>query len=270
MNELLNELLKNKSLIEILAAVGTFISALIGLYTLFEIKKQRKSTYKPELFLDSFYFELISNPFFVEKEGLMRFKINDKTKKKKEKVDEEDEPNKNPIYVNYTLENLGFGFAKLIECKWEFDFNKAIKELKKIAPEDIIWDKLFELITIERKDGFYDSFSPEDLKAQKIDFIAPHNRNKEKKTETFPHSIIKIYVYYLIFKYNLYLIEAKNFHYEEFKSLPQIKLKLSYKDLNGEIYRKTLKLKLNAFSYQIEEIMDCRKKVSGFSVEVRE
>ncbi|WP_163401514.1 hypothetical protein [Flavobacterium fluviatile] len=262
----MKELLDNKDLIEIFAGIGTFLSALVALYTLFEVKKQRKSTYKPELFLDSFYFDLVTNPFFVKKEKMMHFKNRDKGEKANKKKKE----NKSHIYVKYKLENLGFGFGKLIECKWEFDYNKAIKELKKIAPEEIIWDKILEYTSIQRNDGFYDSFNYKDLEVQKIDFIAPHNINNEEKKETFPHSIIKIYVYYLIFKYELDVIEAKNFHHEEFKSLPQIKLKLSYKDLNGGIYRKTLKIKLNAFSYQIEDIMDCKKDICTFSVNVYE
>lgn len=260
----MEELIKHKPIIEILAAIGTFISALVALYTLLEIKKQRKSTYKPELFLDSFFFELATNPFFVEEEKLMKFKNNVKGNKKSKKRKDES------IYVNYYLENLGFGFAKLIECKWEFDFEKAIKELKKIAPKNIEWSQILEYTSMNFENGNHDSFNYNELKVQKIDFIAPDDKNSEKKSETFPHCIIKIYVYYLIFKHNLYFFEAKNFHYEYFKSLPNIKLKLSYKDLNGELYRKSLILEINAFSTQIEEIMDCTKNVSSFVINVKE
>ena len=42
-----------KDFLLILAGIGTFISALIAVFTLIEVKKQRLSTYKPDVLIKS-------------------------------------------------------------------------------------------------------------------------------------------------------------------------------------------------------------------------
>jgi hypothetical protein len=54
--------IKHKEILNLLASIGTFISAIIALYTLLEVKKQRLSTYKPEILLKSFLVTIHKSP----------------------------------------------------------------------------------------------------------------------------------------------------------------------------------------------------------------
>src|ERR1700759_2073528 len=62
--ELITNYIFNNEFITTLAQVGTFISAIISLYTLREVKKQRLVTYRPELFIKSFCIIPTFNPLF--------------------------------------------------------------------------------------------------------------------------------------------------------------------------------------------------------------
>ena len=255
----------NKPLIETLAGIGTFISALIALYTLFEIRKQRRSTYKPELFLDSFCFYAVDNPILIGKGVIPKFQNQPYNEKKEERDAEES------IFVNYKLENLGFGFAKAVECQWEFDFHKCIIELKKVMPKEYVWGKTLDFHTINNHTtGFYTSVTSSSLNTQKIDFIKPTDHGDNKKLHVFPSIYINTYVLYLIFKHDLTQKSCKNFYYEEFNSLPKIKLILTYKDLANGLYKKTLTISMKAASGGAEEVLDPTKKFAIFYVNVEE
>lgn len=261
----MGKIIEYKEIIEIFASIGTFLSALVATYTIFEIRKQRKSTYKPELFLDSFYFHFTINPFF-DNQQMMRFfnfYFQESNKKKSGNI--------NYIYVNYALVNLGFGFAKSINCEWDYDFKKAFNSVKAIAPDFITWGEVLSYINIESSTPeFHDTFNKNDIQTSIIDFIAPSSNQERERTFTFPHILIKLHVYYLIFKYKLYNESATNFYHEEFKELPTIKLKLSYKDLNNETYIKNLKIRLTASSLQIDDIINCKEDLASFSIDISE
>ncbi|WP_294967207.1 hypothetical protein, partial [Sulfurimonas sp.] len=120
-------LLKYKELIIIFSGIGTFISALIAIFTLNEVKKQRLSLYQPDILIKSFVVSISKNPFLLGKDELIEYKVsnwNDYSNKDCQKEYE--------VYPRYKVENLGLGIAKNIKCEWQFDTKKAIKLIEEL------------------------------------------------------------------------------------------------------------------------------------------
>ena len=234
-------ILEYKSLIEMLAGLGTFIAAIIALYSIFELRRQRRAMYKPELFLDSFTFQVINNPFLL-KHNLNKFRGKYKHKNKKTLSES--------LFVSYELENLGFGVAKSVECKWEFDYKLAYKAISTVSPSEYKWGKLIHYDMLSTDFGFQKTFNHEDLKARKINFILPISQGGKKRSLTIPHIIVDCYLYFLLFKYDLTKEICETFHHEEFKEMPKLKLKLRYRDLANKAYKINLNIDVSCVSLQ--------------------
>ncbi|GEM_PF-2480459 len=235
-------LLKYKSLIEIFAGLGTFIAAIIALYSIFELRKQRRAMYKPQLFLDSFTFEAINNPLLLENNlNKFRGKYNGKGGKTLSESS----------FVLYELENLGFGVAKSVECKWEFDYKSAYKAISNVSPSEYKWDKLINYDILSTDLGFQKTFNPEDLKTEKINFILPISQGGKKRSLSIPEIIVDCYLYFLLFKHKLTEEICQTFYHEEFIEMPKLKLKLKYKDLANKTYRMNLNIDVSCVSFQL-------------------
>lgn len=83
-------------------------------------------------------------------------------------------------------------------------------------------------------------------KADIIDFIAPKVHNAKKTPVQIPHTIIKFFVYHLVFKNNLLSIDSDYLNLEEFEDIPAISLHIKYQDLNGDNYIKKYDVKVSA------------------------
>lgn len=256
-----------KPLIEIIANFVTLFAIIIAFYTLREIKKQRESIYKPELFLDTFCFLTLNNPFLLEHSlnSYRTTKYNERNK---------NSSGKEYINVHYKLENLGFGFAKSIECKWEFDYQKAFEELVKIMPKEYKFEKSLDnyLLLNELDLSYIKSFRPSDLEIKRIDFIQPSVNGKSTKKLVMPSIIVDSYLYFLLFKYNLTKKTGVNFDFENFKSMPKIKIKIKYKDLLNKTHYKILNVNIESACSQINDdnSLDTEKNFSVFYVNVKE
>lgn len=265
--DFMNEILNYKPYIELIATLGTFITVLIAVYTLYEIRRQRESTYKPEIFLDTFCYFTVNSPFLVD------HKLNKYRTSKYNEIDN-DKTKLEHINVNYRLENLGFGFAKSIECKWEFDYQQAFKELIKVMPKEYKFNKLldFHILLNEFDTNYQKSFKPNDLEMQRVDFIQPSANGENRKNLTMPKIIVDTYLYFLLFKYKLTENIGVNFNFEDFKNMPKIKMKLKYKDLSNKMYYKTLKINIECASSQINDdnSIEMNKEFAIFYVHVNE
>lgn len=73
--KLINFLIENKELILILSGIGTFISSIIAIFTLTEVKKQRLSLYKPEILLKTFLVTISKSPLVKKSGELLYYKV---------------------------------------------------------------------------------------------------------------------------------------------------------------------------------------------------
>lgn len=240
--------------IEMIGSIGAFISALIALYTVNEIKKQRLSTYKPELFLNSFCVSPSHNPLISD--DLVRYKImkyNDYSKRS--------DDDKGHISVLYKMENLGFGVAKDVVCEWDFDHQKAASLLQSVMPENYELKRSHNAyqITDRNDEDFYkfcSLFDMDNIHKQKIDYISPIQVQDHENKHTLPPIVIFSYYYYLLFKNKMLNQNSENFYHIDYDNMPKPKLKVSYKDVNDKTYRKEYVLNITASCTQINEDID--------------
>lgn len=103
-----------KVLFEITSSVATAIAVFIGLVTLLEVRRQRETTYKPQLIIEEFLFELNTSkyPFKIINNGLNEFiGVNTGSEVK--------------LYLNSL--NIGFATASNIEFEFGCDIDKYLK-----------------------------------------------------------------------------------------------------------------------------------------------
>lgn len=253
-------ILENKEIINLLASIGTFISAIIALYTLIEVKKQRLSTYKPEILIKSFLVYINKSPLFLESDELLLFKTdnfneykNDKTQKKEFEIS-----------CLYKIENLGFGLAKNIKVTWFFDMEKALKIFEKEFNEDFYFSqhKPLKYYFLHKKndENFQISFINENKITQVTDYITPINIKEHTHYHTIPEGIVTIHFLYYIFKNNLIEKSSKTIYNAEFENFPQVKMKIEYYDLNNKKYTNNYKFKTSIVSTQHENKTDMSKE----------
>lgn len=227
-----------KDVVTIVSGVGTLLSAIVAMVTVIQIKKQRLSSYKPELILDSFVSFIFAENFLSKDD-----KLNFKTAKYSENNQKELRENKKTLFIQYLLQNIGFGTAKNIEGYWNFDYKKAAKVLSKYLNDDLIIETDNEGFSIrdEIKDTWI-FFSKSNLSKDTIDYILPENHGDNGKGQSLPHIITQVYVYYIALKYNLKVGVNEENIYEEFEELPKPTFKINYKDFNNKKYSKSFKL----------------------------
>ncbi len=250
----LNEI---KDIVLIVSGIGTFVSALVAMFTVLEIKKQRTSSYKPELILDSFVSFFFADNFLSEDDNLRYqttkyLEINQKPLKEADKH----------ISMHYLLQNIGFGTAKYIKGYWSFDYIKASKVLRKYVGEDFVVENDQSGFSIRNeKTDFWLFFSKSNLEKDTIDFILPESQGENGKGQNIPSIITQVFTYYIVFKYKIKVGVNEEHCYEEFEELPKPNFKVTYKDFNNKKHTKIFGLSFkyagNYFESPKQEKNDC-------------
>jgi len=265
---MLEFLIKYKEIIVIFSGIGTFVSAMIAVFTLNEVKKQRLSLYKPDILIKSFLVSISKSPLQKENEELLEYKTCDLN-------DYSNDYNETNFEGSskYKVDNLGFGVAKNVKCIWQFDTKKAIKEIEKLLPNNyqFNWYKelnLYFLNNIENEDFHYSANA--NIDHQEIDYISPINVQKHYHFHTIPEIVIFTHYLFLLFKNDLIDKKGENFRVFEFYKykFPNPVLKVEYKDLNGKKYRNEYKFKLTAVDTQIEDVFDLTKEFAYIEFEL--
>jgi hypothetical protein len=215
-----------------LAATGTLISSIIAIFTLLALKKQTKSSYKPDIYLD---FKTGNKVNYSKNEDTIRFLVHHS--------DEEFET----IGILYSIENIGFGTAKDVEIKWDFNLKKILKLIDNSTPKGYHYEEYQHSIAIKNNDGenvistmldTYDSTC--------YDFILPRKDEVFNKSPHLPHEIANLFVVYFLNKHSLYDIkDIPIIIHEDFEEFPQLKATVTYKDIGGNTYKKKFKASMS-------------------------
>lgn len=250
------------------SGIGTFVSALIAVFTLVEVKKQRLSLYKPEVLIKSFLIDVSKNPLFLKKSELLKYRttvFNDHS------INYNDV--KYEVFPKYKVDNFGFGIAKNVICTWEFDTKKAIKAIKNILPPRY---------SIEHHESldiyFFNDAKNSDLhysgnagiSKNQTDHISPINVQANYHYFSVPEIITFTHYLFLIFENNLTEMYADNFNLYEFKekSFPKPTLKIEYKDLNNKKYRTKFTFNTTAVVTQTEDKINMKKDFAYLLFEI--
>jgi hypothetical protein len=225
--------------IEMFAGIGTFIASLIALFTLREVRNQRKDSIRPNLFIKhggiAYCFPNSENLIF---RGKWSRTENDKDGK----------------LLTYDIVNAGNGVAEEFNLIEEFDLKKAISYIKK-------YDRENEIHFIETEYGF-------DLRTSFDETFDTNYRQKSRNIRELGYVLTQSqdkkgtgYHYdtdYLLFMSCFDYLKNK---YDRFLSLddfPPNYLTLRYKDSAGNKYKrefvsKFMTLSEHSYIVQIED-----------------
>ena len=207
---------------ELISVNLTFGTLLVIYFTLFEMKNQRESLYKPDLILSNsksyyMYSEKSGNNYFPSL--WVNEKIDLNNKQLRNNLINDPEVNR----IGIPIFNIGMGTAKNIKIKWEF--NKNLFNEIKSTKYNPIWPKGANIRfqgSIKRKIDSTDNL---------IDYILPAQ---------IVNSLENIYLP-LDFQYEV--ISSLPIIIREILRVPQLNVTLSFKDMANQEYKKRYILK---------------------------
>ncbi|MPM11635.1 hypothetical protein SDC9_57983 [bioreactor metagenome] len=253
-------LTKYQDVIGVFSGIGTFISALIAVFTLREVKKQRLSLYKPEILIKSFSVFISKSVLTIEEDELLQFKVSDHNEYSTSFKSVEYE-----VSTKYKVNNLGFGIAKNIICKWEFDIEKAINMLNEIMPQNysLLHNKYINTYILKFNDEYLYSANA-DIYQQDIDYVSPVNIQNHYHLHVVPEIIIFTHHLYLLLKHKLIKKNGDNFNYYEFNEagFPKPALRIQFNDLNNKLYKRNFEFSVFAVATEPNVVLDLTQEFS--------
>lgn len=206
--------------INYVTGISTLFTSLIILLTLFEMKQQRVSTYKPVIVVKDVILKVK-----WESEDLLQFTINGI------KPSDLDNVNKQ-ISKGFELYNIGSGAAQKIKILFDFNSKEIIEAIKKFHVKSQIEIDTFT-ISSESTAFFYQ----QDIENEKnIDYILPANIDSKPVFINLPHRFTVLFLIYEYFFFNSSkeLIDSIGQN-NDFK---KGKLTIHYQDIGNEQYCK--------------------------------
>lgn len=223
--------------IALCSAVGTFLSSLFVLFTLLELRTQRKQSYMPALVMPDvcFYYNNDQETYI--------------------KMWETDDIE----MLNIKVHNIGLGVAKDIDFTWYFDIDTMMRIFHCLSESDES-----ELYVDSEKNRIHHSKHGKMLNGSSLsadsthsDFLLPYGVNRETIELKLPNSYICIST--AIFK-NAFISEL--FDLDEFeKSLCPLVLTAKYKDVGGSDIEKKFNIKVCFFIKSINSRLPASPKV---------
>ncbi|MES2284045.1 MAG: hypothetical protein V4547_00070 [Bacteroidota bacterium] len=239
MNILLDCMSSNIDWFSSLTLIATLITALATLWTVREVKKQRETSYHPELYLGNqavfFYGHKWEDKFLPFSYSTEEIK------------DGDDSSWSNSITID--LYNLGFAVSKAVEYKWDFDINEAIEQIhstNRAKYFNVNYQKGLEISVPSIK---YQQFHMvgNQLRKGNINYILPSSIEKIPAKIIVPSCYIDLYIIFLMNALGYYEekkddVQQRNIDLDNF---PPLILTLTYKDLHGKTHSKKFKLQFS-------------------------
>jgi len=202
------------TLMAVLSASAALLTSAVSLFTLKEMNKQRKNTYKPEIVLTS----------ESEKGNFINFKV----------VEEFGQDSENDFYnfqdkeLKIEFFNLGKGSAKDLKLNFIYDINTLIERIK-IENLDIQYDKQRSLLIY--KNGGQASVLKADINSiQNIDYILPFENGPNKTFFKIPNTFLFLNYLELVARF-----ESRNEGLDSTAvKTNEIEVEISYSDIAGE------------------------------------
>ncbi len=216
--------------IPIIEFLSVVIAAILAVRTLRAMKKQRETTYAPQLITSSVRFRLIKHEHMIVGTSSDITKIPDNTKVKDIK--------------GYKIElyNIGLGTATDVKVQIDFPYEKAIDIIRSFYKNsNVDFNEKLEWSNSDHGDRILvtDNVTYHDWPSQKIcDFLMPISQKN-----SCGHIHLPSHIEYLMFRHFVAQLETDNNSIDPQRSFPLIKLIVSYKDISNKTHKRVIKLK---------------------------
>ncbi|MDP5214977.1 hypothetical protein ORJ66_18145 [Pseudoalteromonas tunicata] len=216
-----------KDWVAIVSSIGTFISSIIVLVTLFELRKQRKQSYMPDLVTSDICFDYNNEP-----EQHVKMWCTDDNE-----------------FLSLKFSNVGLGVAKNISFKWNFDIHEMIEKFYNLSNSD---DSDLYLDSDEnrlyyKQHGELVAGSSLSIDDRRLDFLLPYENNQNNFKLELPNSFLTISAAIYKNSYKHKIFDENSFE----NTLAPLTLSIKYKDVGGSIINKKLNIKVSFFTKSV-------------------
>jgi len=216
--------------INIIIASITFLTAIIALLTINEMRRQRIHSYFPDIHISNFSFHVYQAEEQDEFSSVYLHFFKDKQS--------EGSTISGYNELKTGISNIGFGVAKNVRPEWNFNFDHAERTL--CNDKSVKWERTENTILID--------FDPLDLKwafdideehlTSSYNFILPYS-NETRETEiTIPNYYINLYWLYMANQLNVNEVKYIEDHF------PPLELNIKYTDIHSNEQQKKFTLSL--------------------------
>ena len=198
--------------ISLASSLGTLSAALVALFTLLELFRQRKASYKPDLCILQRYFDLKGGECGQKNIALDWSVCHEFTKG-------------DLSAPSIHLVNIGFGAAKKVEAKWVFDYENLMKDVNHLAQkhhQGFYIEKENSFLKLKSENnGFYHVNA--EMNIREYEYLLPLSHDSGREIVLPPSYTMLLSMY-------LSLWAKEHFSFQEIE-VPTIKLELNYQDI---------------------------------------
>jgi hypothetical protein len=238
----------------------TFVTACAALLTVRQVKKQRETSYFPELYL-------VNKCVYVygeEWKGTF-LPFDYFTEKIKEK-----DIRKTSHGVNMDIFNVGFAVAKGVEYEWSFDLNGIIDMIHKSNKLGFfhIYSQNILKISVPQVGYTHTHVIANQLRKENINYILQASVDKTPTQIMIPSSYLDLFMIYACNELEIFETEKsddkifRTFNVD-FDNFPPLEIDISYKDLQGKKHSKKFKIIPNLYSLKAAKSITKEKNNFG-------
>lgn len=217
--------------VSIASSIGTVLAATIALFTLLEMRAQRKRSHQPDIIVDKKVFEQIPDP------------TSSNTSLWVEKINSSLNPMKGQnVFKKFSLRiiNVGLGTARNIEIEWDFDIKKIIETINSIEVDNkILLSKGF----LEANEGKTLVSTKNHFK--KTDFILPFS----SENNVFECIVPLAYIYLVSTLYKKHSFEGNGKSTISAFKFPKLHLEIKYSNIENDKFKRTFDIEIDPIMY---------------------
>ena len=219
--------------------IVTFITSCAALLTVRQVKKQRETSYFPELYLGNKLVTIYGEEY---KNTFLPFKYLTEEKR-------EDDIREISHEISLDVFNVGFAVAKAVEYSWSFDLNKIIDIIKIYNKSGFFHVFLDNALTITvPKLGYqHTHIVSNQIRKKNINYVLQSSIEKIPTQISIPESYLDLFILYACI--SLEIFESKKTDeltlktYDiDFDNFPPLLIVITYNDLHGKKHTKNFKI----------------------------
>lgn len=244
----------------VFTAFVAIVSIGIAFYSLREAKRQRESSYQPDLFL--------AFPTTMESR-VTNFKHG---YREVECVVFDDDLKATETWgIWHSIENIGLGSAKNVRIRWDFDFQKAYAAIQKTVKKPFVV-KVDEMDLVLLDSDGYSLISTSYKYSEpltKYDFVLPRKEEKFTKSPSIPQEIHEVFVIMFLTRLDVFnRAKLDNLYSEDYEDFPPLTAHLTYSDIGGKSYSKKFLIKISSSIWAFQEDEIDLKKIKKLDIKL--
>lgn len=209
-------------LISLISSVAALVTAIIVFFTLIEMKRQRQSSYKPDLICKPLRFSISAN-------------TTDNLQHVISTIDNRDKSDQDHHSSDGEVFNIGLGSAKNLCVTWRFDYEQATELVNKLNVELGLTISIEDnILIIKDKNGGTCIDLEHDL-LQSIDYLLPVSIENKPAPILIPSSYVHLIGLYSVLRIYRDPEITLNFGLSDF---PQLGMTTDFNDVGGKGYKK--------------------------------